>query len=271
MNCFTITLPGYHAEMDVMLRSRDYEFVEHHARPCILVLPGGGYWFTAAREGEPLALGFLQAGYQVCVLRYTVKEAMGDGFLGNLPLREAAEAVRYIREHAEEWGIDPAKITVCGSSAGGHLAGSLGVFAGNPDYVPDNADGMCTPNAMILCYPVVTAREKGHAESIYNLSGTYEINETSLRWSLEDHVTPATCPAFLWQTAEDDCVPVENSMLMAQALRRQGVPFELHIYSKGPHGLSLATPETGMDNPHVATWLKLALQWLNERGVGTGY
>ena len=92
-----------------------------------------------------------------------------------------------------------------------------------------------------------------------------------MRWSLEEPVTKDTCPAFLWQTAQDDCVPVENAMLMARALRGADVPFELHIYSHGPHGLSLATPEAGYDRPHVATWLPLALQWLNERGVGTGY
>lgn len=271
MNCFSVTLPGFEAGMDVLLREKDYEFVEHHTRPCVLVIPGGGYSFLAAREGEPIAIGFLQAGYQVCILRYSVRAQEGEPFLDNLPLRQAAAAVRYIRTQAEAWGIDPKKIIVCGSSAGGHLAGSLGVFAHNAAYLPENTDGLSTPAAMILCYPVITAREKAHRDSIYNLCGTREICEESLRWSLEEHVTKDTCPAFLWQTAQDDCVPVENVMLMARALRGADVPFELHIYSHGPHGLSLATPEAGYDHPHVATWLPLALQWLNERGVGTGY
>ena len=271
MNCFSVSLPGFDAKLDVLLREKDYEFVQHHARPCVLVIPGGGYAFVAAREGEPIALGFLQAGFQVCILHYSVRSQDSDPFLGDLPLRQAAAAVRYIRAHAARWGIDPGKITVCGSSAGGHLAGSLGVFAHNAAYLPENSDGLSTPNTMILCYPVITAGEKAHRDSIYNLSGTYEINDASLRWSLEEHVTKDTCPAFLWQTAQDDCVPVENVMLMARALKRENVPFELHIYSKGPHGLSLATPEAGCDEPHVATWLKLALQWLNERGTGTGY
>lgn len=271
MNCFTVTLPGTNAEMEVMLRAKDYEFVEHHARPCVLVIPGGAYSFVSPREGEPIAIGFLQKGYQACVLQYSVRAQPDAPFLGTLPLRQAAEAVRYIREHAEDWGIDPNKISVCGFSAGGHLAGSLGVFARNAAYLPENSDDLSTPNTMILCYPVITAHEKAHRESIYNLSGTREICAESLRWSLEDHVTKDTCPAFLWQTGEDDCVPVENSMLMARALRQENVPFELHIYSHGPHGMSLASRETGNDHPHVGTWLPLALQWLDERGVGTGY
>lgn len=272
MNCFKVSLPEQDAEMEVILRSREYEFVDHSKRPCVLVLPGGGYSFLAARETEPLAMGFVQAGYQVCILHYSVRENDARSFLGTRPLRETAAAVRCIRDHAQAWGIDPGKITVCGSSAGGHLAASLGVFAGDPDYVPDNGDGRATPNAMILCYPVITAMgTAAHRDSIYNLCGTREVNEKSMRWSLETHVNAHTCPAFLWQTAEDDCVSVENVLCMAQALRKNGVPFELHIYSKGPHGLSLATAETGMAMPHVATWLKLALEWLNERGVGTGY
>lgn len=271
MRCFTLPLSGFHATLDVMLRSRAYDSVEHAKRPCMLIIPGGGYAFVSDREGEPVAMGFLQAGYQACVLHYTVRSQESDPFLGNLPLREAAAAVREIRTHAEEWGIGPEKVSVCGFSAGAHLAGSLGIFADNPAYLPENTDGRSTPNAMLLCYPVITAGERAHRDSIYHLSGTREINEASRRWSLEEHVTKNTCPAFLWQTMQDECVPVENAMSMARALRREGVPFELHIYTDGPHGLSVATPEAGMDNPHAASWLPLALQWLNARGAGAGY
>lgn len=271
MNCFTVTLPDLNTKMEVLLRSREYEFVPHPARPCMLILPGGAYACIADAEGEPIAMRFLQAGYQVCILHYSVRTDENAPFLHNLPLREAAAAVRYLRAHAEEWGIDPNKVTVCGCSAGGHLAGSLGVFSADPDYLPENADGLSTPNAMILCYPVITARNKVHRESIRNLCGSSEINEQSLRWALDEHVTPDTCPAFLWQTVQDDCVPVENAIQMAKALKNANVPFELHLYTEGTHGLSVATSELGRDLPHVATWIPLALEWLNERGVGTGY
>ena len=94
MNCFSVTLPGFEAGMDVLLREKDYEFVEHHARPCVLVIPGGGYSFLAAREGEPIAIGFLQAGYQVCILHYSVRARESEPFLGDLPGTQSPSRIR---------------------------------------------------------------------------------------------------------------------------------------------------------------------------------
>lgn len=271
MKCFTLSpVPGTHAEMEVWLREKNYDYVDQGARPCVLIFPGGGYEFLSAREAEPIGMAFSRAGYQVCILQYSVRKAE-QPFLGDLPLQEAAAAVRCIRSHAEEWGIDPRKITVCGSSAGGHLAGSLGVFGACKDRIPGSGDGMSRPDAMVLCYPVITAGEYSHNGSLYQLSGHPKPCPERDPWSLELHVTKDTCPAFIWHTTEDDCVPVDNSMLMAQALKKAGVPFELHLYTKGCHGLSLATAECGTVNAHAATWVPLALEWLREIGVGPAY
>lgn len=272
MQCFSHPLPDCgEAFMEVCLRSKAYEFVDHAKRPCILILPGGGYRSLSEREAEPSAISFLRAGYQVCILHYSVRATDEAPFLGNLPLRQACAAVREIRRNAAQWGIDSMRVSVCGFSAGGHLAASLGVFAADSARLPENADGCGTPNAMVLCYPVITGGAYAHRDSIFNLSGSQEMDERTQAWSVERYVTPRTCPAFLWQTVQDNCVPVENSLCMARALRAAGVSFELHLYPKGAHGLALATAESGTADAHVSTWLPLALDFLRAQGCGTDY
>ncbi len=274
MNCFTVSVGQPAAAMEVYLRDKAYEFVDHSRRPCVLICPGGGYAFVADREGEPIALAFIKAGYQACVLHYSVREDESKPFLGDLPMNQAAAAIRTIRENADDWGIDSQKITVLGCSAGGHLAGSVGVFGKNERRISNAADGLCQPNAMVLCYPVITAGPFCHDGSIYNLTGLSLGHPERDAYSLEKHISPDTCPAFLWQTVTDDCVPVENVLLMANALQRQHIPYELHVYTKGQHGLSLATGDAGQGtliDPHVATWATLAQQWLNNLGLGPGY
>lgn len=233
-------------------------------RPAVLVLPGGGYAFTSPREAEPIALQFNAAGYHAFVLDYSVAPAKHPQ-----PLLDAARAMCIIRENAEEWGIYSDKIAVCGFSAGGHLAASLGVHW-DKKYL-ENVEGIeigkNRPDALILCYPVITSGEYAHRGSFINLLGENPNSELLYEMSLENHVSEKTPTAFIWHTFTDASVPVENSLLFAQALREKNVPFELHIYPEGPHGLSLANEETAEGrpdyiSPHIAGWMKLCKEWL---------
>lgn len=233
-------------------------------RTSVLICPGGGYHFTSDREAEPVALRLLTAGFNVFVLRYRVAPARHPK-----PLLDVSRAVWMIRENAEEWHVDPDRIAVCGFSAGGHLAASLGVFWNAADIreAIGMPDGMNRPNALILAYPVITSGEYAHRGSFQNLLGEDASEEQLKEMSLELQAGSQTPPAFLWHTFNDSVVPVENSLFFAQALRQHDVPFELHIFPDGPHGLSLCDEETGakntsMINPHAANWVPLCVEWL---------
>ena len=230
-------------------------------RPALVICPGGGYFGTSDREAEPIALRFLSMGFQCFVLRYT---AVGESsFPGSL--LELAASVALVRGRASEWNIDPNRIIVMGFSAGGHLAASLGVFW-NKDFVSDplglkNED--IRPNGMILGYPVITSGEYAHRDSFVNLLGDrYEENLALV--SLENQVSADTPPTFLWHTWEDTCVPVENSLLLAGALRRNGVPLEMHILPWGCHGLALATEETNIAVDSCKNWPEWAERWIRD-------
>jgi len=232
-------------------------------RASILICPGGAYSFTSDREAEPVMMRFLSEGYNVFILRYSVAPAKHPQ-----PLLDVSRAVWLIRQNAEAWHVDTEKIAVCGFSAGGHLAASLGVFW-NKDYIKEAIgmlEGMNRPNALILAYPVITSGEYAHKGSFENLLGGYVTNEQLKNMSLELHVNDMTPPSFIWHTFNDEVVPVENALLFAKSLRKQGIPFELHIYPDGPHGLSISTKETAtypsQDNPHVASWIPLCIEWL---------
>jgi acetyl esterase/lipase len=150
-----------------------------------------------------------------------------------------------------------------GFSAGGHLASTVGThFDDGRADAEDPVDRMsCRPDAMILCYPVITFGEYRHHGSMINLIGENPSDELIKLLSNELHVTPDTPPTFLWHTADDQAVPVQNSLLFAEALRRCGVPFELHIYPHGRHGLGLALGE-----PSVSSWTELCARWLKNLG-----
>lgn len=224
-------------------------------RPGVLICPGGAYSFLSPREDDAVALQFAAAGFHVFVLYYTVQP---DYY--RRPLLELAEAVKMVRSNAKEWNLIGDQIAVCGFSAGGHLAASLGVHWHKLESASESE-----PKALILSYPVITSGKFKHAGSITNLLGPNPTNEQLLEMSLEKQVTSQTPPTFLWHTVADPVVPVENSLMFASALQANGRPFELHIYPNGPHGLSLAITETddsrGTD-PHVATWLGLCIEWL---------
>lgn len=233
-------------------------------RTAVIVVPGGGYWNRSDREQEPVAMRFLGMGCHAFILNYSVSPHRFP-----VSLQELALSVATIRDHADEWNVDAERILICGFSAGGHLVCSLGTYWNQP--VAYEAIGrtpkQVQPNGLILCYPVITGREYRHQGSMNHLLGEDPDEELIDTFSLEKHVTEAMPPVFLWHTLTDENVPVENSMLLAAALRRANVNFEFHIYPAGGHGLSLATRETGGEQesllePCCQTWISLVQSWI---------
>ena len=231
-------------------------------RWAVVICPGGGYGVVAPSEGEPVALAYLAAGVQAFVLDYSVApDRWPQAFL------ELAASVAWVREHAADYGVDPHRIAVCGFSAGGHLAGSLTnlwadpVIGGTLGLTPEQV----RPDAAILSYPVITAAGPFASKvSFENLLGEGQVPPAKL--SLEESVTRQNPPAFLWATVTDTSVPVENTIAYAATLRAYGVPFELHLFSDGPHAMGLATAECAYRpeqiNPHAAHWHELSVEWL---------
>lgn len=231
-------------------------------RPAVLVIPGGGYGHVAFREGERVALFYNTAGFHAFILDYCVAPHRHP-----LPIKNAAKSIELMRENAEEWGIDPDKIAVCGFSAGGHLAASISTMWNDAEIFGDDEKKnlLHKPNATILSYPVISCGEFGHKRSFVNLIGSEEENELWKKLSLENRVDKNTPSAFLWHTYTDAGVPVENSMIYASALRKHGIPFELHIYPDGPHGMSRVSDETYWLVPKFTRkypWMDFSVEWL---------
>ena len=211
-------------------------------RPCMIILPGGGYCMVVPPEGEVVANVFYEQGMNCFVLTYTTDITMSVP-LKKQPMEDASRAVRYIRKNASRFGIDASKIVLCGFSAAGHLCGSLGVhFKDVQDPDPELQAISNRPDGLILSYPVITSGEFTHVYSIQALIGKDAPETEREYFSLEKNVTPDTPPCFIWQTVEDDLVPVENSMMFAEACRKAGVPYAYYAFPHGPHGLSVNTP-----------------------------
>ena len=222
-------------------------------RPVVVVVPGGGYNHVSVREADPVALQFAAAGYHTAILTYTV----GEGARDHRPLRQLNAALGLLRAHAAEWNLLPDKIAVCGFSAGGHLALSSAVL-----HLPDGTP-MHRPDAVLLAYPVITAGKYAHRGSFVQLAGSEDL-AAQQPFTLEDKITPATPPVFVWHTMEDQTVPVENTLMLLAALRKAGVPCEGHLFEKGRHGTSISTAEVDAASAHRRHWVELALEWLGE-------
>jgi acetyl esterase/lipase len=232
-----VTLTAYICDQSKEMENMD-------VRPAMLIFPGGGYRFCSDREAEPIALSYNAAGYNAFVLKYSLN---ADAEFPK-PLQDAEKAMETIIENSDKWHIDPERIAVIGFSAGGHLATTLGTM------------GKIKPKALVLGYPHIFR---------------YEYNESLP--STNEHVSENTPPCFIFHTYEDTIVPVEHSLVFAKALSDYEVPFEMHIFPKGSHGLSLANRVTANRyrqnvNPDFAKWFELSLNWLdkifdNDQGI----
>ncbi|WP_044477859.1 alpha/beta hydrolase [Paenibacillus antibioticophila] len=256
--------PGSKARLVGYLHDIEKESMGNRVeRPCVVICPGGGFEILSPREADPPATAFFAKGYHVFTLYYSIREEASE----LRPIMDISLAIAKIRENAAAWGIIPRQIAVCGYSAGGYVAASSGTLWNHPKLLEADGsqDGQGRPDAMVLCYPVITAGEFAHRGSIERLGPGWNEAEREATFSLENHVTTLTPPAFLWHTVEDASVPVENSMTFAAALRRAGVPFECHLYQNGRHGMSMCTTEVNSRDDHLATWFPLCLEWLSRQ------
>jgi acetyl esterase/lipase len=247
--------PGYNAQYSEEQPSiTPYVIEDGKVHSALIVFPGGGYCMRADHEGEPLALWLNSLGISAFVLNYRVAP-----YKYPYPIMDAQRAIRLVRHRAQEWKIDGEKIGILGFSAGGHLASSAGTHY---DYGNKTSEDVVErmssrPDAMVLCYPVITFGEYRHDGSMVALLGHKPDEELRNSFSNENSVTEDTPCTFLWHTSDDGAVPVENSLMFASALRKSKVPFELHVFPKGPHGLGMAE---GI--PQVDQWVRLCESWL---------
>ncbi|MBQ8802926.1 MAG: alpha/beta hydrolase [Tyzzerella sp.] len=235
--------------------------------PCIVVCPGGGYGYTSEREGDVIAMQFLPQGYRVFVVKYSVNP---HGFPQQL--REVAGAMELIHKYAEEWHADASRVAIIGFSAGGHCAAQYSNRYDCPE-VREMFPESKPVQASILSYPVITADPKyTHAGTVNTFVGGHtpvDLEEKGVSCHLV--VSDKTPPTFLWHTAEDELVAVENSLLYAKALREHKIPFELHIYPFGAHGLSIADDQVYVEplNAKAARagkWVDDMKSWLKMMG-----
>jgi acetyl esterase/lipase len=230
----------------------------------MVICPGGGYSHLAAHEGKDYAVWLNQQGIAGLVLKYRLGSA---GYRHPVELEDVQRAIRLARFHAEDWKIDPKRVGVMGSSAGGHLASTAVTHfdAGDPK-AADPVDRLsCRPDLGVLCYPVITMGPMSHSGSRDNLLGKSPSPELVTLLSNELQVTGETPPCFIWSTADDHVVPVVNSLMFADALAKNKVPFEIHIYAHGPHGQGLGIhnydPSTS-DPAHLLPWTYELSRWL---------
>ena len=228
----------------------------------MVICPGGGYGGLASHEGKDYALWLNQHGVTCFVLRYRLGS---HGYRHPAMLNDVSRAIRWVRAHAGDYGIDRYRVGVMGSSAGGHLAATvLTHYTSGDANATDVIERQSSrPDLGILCYPVITMGEFTHQGSKENLLGREPSPELVKLLSNELQVTPDTPPCFLWTTYEDNVVPMENTMMFAEALRKNHVPFALHVYEKGGHGMGLHD-KPPFEHPHP--WAADCLFWLQERG-----
>ncbi len=258
--------PGAKGQLTCWIQHTSREVSACRRRPAVLILPGGAYAWTSSRESEPVALRFVSRGYAAFVLDYSCAPM---GF--PVSLREAAMAMRYIRENAECFEVDPHMVAALGFSAGGHLCGCLGTMYDCPEMADLAPSEMIRPDALALCYPVAVSWGATHEMSFENISrGDAALRK---RLSLDSLVRRDMPPVFLWHTRDDASVPVRNSLVLAQALEAAGVDFAMRIYRHGQHGLSTAdemvypvgsVPDA---SPDVPDWVEAAIRFFTEIGL----
>lgn len=239
---------------------RPYLLADAAPRGAVIVCPGGGYGHRAPHESEPVARRLNAAGVHAFVLTYRVAPHRHP-----VPLLDAQRAIRLVRARATDWRVRPDRVGIIGFSAGGHLAATAATQfdAGQSDVADPVARAACRPDAAILCYPVISFGEHRHDGSMRNLLGPHPSDAARAELSNETRVTEDTPPCFLWHTADDGAVPVENSLLFAAALRRRRIPFALHVFPRGRHGVGLAETD-----PVLGVWPTLLTAWLASLDFG---
>ena len=267
----TITVEGIEAAatLTTYLLSQ-YEDVRMEPAPLVIICTGGGYEFLSNREAEQFALQWNARGMHAAVLRYSVAPERFP-----TALLQLATAVALVHEKSAEWGVNPEQIFLEGSSAGGHLVASYGVFWRKPYLqealgIGEESEKKLQTAGLILNYPVINSGKYAHEGSFRNLMGEAAGDAQSrAELSIEKQVNTDMPPVFLWHGGEDASVPPENSLLLAMACREAGVPVELHLYMKGGHGLGLANELTqavdgyGIE-PSCESWMELAYIWMME-------
>ena len=235
-------------------------------RPAVLILPGGGYEHISARESEPVALRFLARGWVPFVLDYSVAPVRFPA-----QLREGAMAMRFIRENADAFEVDPGMVAAVGFSAGGHLCGTLATMFDAPEVQDIAPAEVLRPDAVGLCYPVAVSWGDTHSASFANLCGSDR--PLAERLSLDRLVRPDMPPVYLWTTRDDGSVPCRNTLLLAQALDSAGVDFALRVYRHGKHGLATAdaqafpTGDMPAFSPEIARWPEEMMDFFAESGL----
>ncbi|WP_186579633.1 alpha/beta hydrolase [Aquibacillus kalidii] len=226
--------------------------------PIVIVCPGGAYMNRADHEGEPVAKWLNEIGISAVVLHYRVYPHQYPA-----ALHDALRAIRLVRHHATEWNIDPDRVGILGFSAGGHLAATASIHNSAEAFEIKDSIDQCSskPDLTILCYPVITMGLFTHKGSKQALLGEDPDESLVEHLSMEKQVIPNTPPTFIWHTADDEAVPVENSLQFASSLSINRVPYACHLFENGRHGLGLAE-----DNMEVKQWTELCEQWLRKKG-----
>lgn len=256
--------------LNCYIPSNSHEICSNRKHPAMIVIPGGGYGFRSDRENEPVALQYIANDYMAFTLEYAVAPAKHPTMLV-----EAAMAVAYVRENADNLQVKSDAIACVGFSAGGHLCASIGnLFDSNElDAYLGEKKALCRPDAIVLGYPVISSNIETHWGTFYNLCGKDNV-ELQHKMSIEKCVKEGSAPAFIFHTANDQAVPVRNSLVLADAYVEAKVQFSLHIFENGEHGLSLANKMVyGLDNfgkkvfsKDVYKWVEMSIVWLSERG-----
>lgn len=231
----------------------------------MVICPGGGYVRLAPHEGEGYAHWLASKGITCFVLKYRLGSS---GYRYPVELQDGARAIRLVRARAAEWNLDPNRVGLMGSSAGGHLASMVVThFDAGDANAADVIDRQSSrPNLAILCYPVISMGKFAHQGSKENLLGKNPSEELVRETSSELQVKKDSPPCFLWSTDEDKIVPIENTLEFASALRAAGVPYELHVYERGGHGQGLGgNHNLRLDSEHWLPWVAECARWLKER------
>ena len=217
----------------------------HETHPALIILPGGGYWMLSSREADPVALRFFAHAINTFTLYYPILEEIRK----EKPIDTLRACVDHLVEHSDSLRIDTSRMAVLGFSAGGHLAASYGTICKGKHL-----------RSMLLGYPVISSSYMGiNGKTFRNLCQSQE----EVEWySLENRVDDDTLPSFIFHTADDAHIPVENSLVFAQKLAEHHIPFELHVYPNGAHGSSICTNEVGSRNPVEGQWVDDAISWL---------